>query len=561
MLGAGALASACGGTPASPTAAPKAAEPTKPAAPAATTAPAAKPAEPTKPAAPVATTAPAAKPAATAAPAAAPAKKGGVFNYAEAGDFNNFNPWAVGAVNLNMYNQVFSRLIWKDPSGKENADLAESWEMARDGLSFRAKLRQGVKWHDGKEFTAEDYVTQFGYTKDETLLKDAAIKKHQGLIAPIKDVKAIDKYTLEFQFGAPVPYITDILDYWFAIRIDDKSDPTFTKKPPVGTGPFKMAEWVPNQYAKFPKNADYYNKDQPAIDEFLFKRLEKAETLIPNLQSGSVDGIQLTSLSDVGPLREDKNYTVEISESAGSIFNIMVNVTKAPFDKREVRQALSYSLNRVEMAKSAFFGVSRPITSPFFSPSSLAYREDLVMAHPFDLDKAAKLLEGAGAKGLQLTTNVTPRWPQMKLFMLIWQSDLAKIGVKLTINEVETAKFYDIGGAKDLLGNDIHPWLNARTTRDPAIFWSTQINYRGNERNPYGYRNEELEKLVAEGAVELDPAKRKAIYQKLNEIVVNECNILQVATDPRVWVFSKVVKDVRFDLNGNLFLAPMHLDK
>src|SRR5829696_6195357 len=111
------------------------------------------------------------------------------------------------------------------------------------------------------------------------------------------------------------------------------------------------------------------------------------------------------------------------------------------------------------MAKSAFFGISRPITSPFYSPSSIAYREDLVMAHAFDLDKAKSLLEGAGVSSLQLTGSVTPRWPQMKLFMLLWQADLAKIGVKLTVNEVETAKFYDISAAKDLQGNDLLPWL------------------------------------------------------------------------------------------------------
>jgi peptide/nickel transport system substrate-binding protein len=492
---------------------------------------------------------------------AAAVKAGGVLNYAEAGDFNNFNPWAVGAVNMGMYNQVFSRLLWKDGAGKENPDLAESWEMARDGLSFTLKLRQGVKWHDGKEFTAEDYVTQFNYTKDEVLLKDAAIKKHQGLLAPIKEVKATDKQTLQLTFATPVPYITDILDYWFAIRVDDKADPMFTKKPPVATGPFKMVEWVPNQYAKFTKFADYHEKGSPALDEFMFKRLDKAETLIPNLQSGAIDGIQLTNLSDVGPLREDKNYTVEINESAGSIFNIMVNVLKPPFDKKEVRQALSYSLNREVLAKSAFFGVSRPITSPFFSPSSLAYREDLVMAHKYDMDKAAKLLEAAGAKNLALTASVTPRWPQMKLFMLVWQADLAKIGVKLTVNEVEVAKFYEIGAAKDLLGNDLHPWLNARTTRDPAIFWSTQGNYRGNERNPYGYVNADLEKLVAEGAVEIDPAKRRTIYQKLNEMVVDQSNIIHVATDPRVWVFNKAVTDVRYDLNGNLMLSKTWLNK
>ena len=112
--------------------------------------------------------------------------------------------------------------------------------------------------------------------------------------------------------------------------------------------------------------------------------------------------------------------------------------------------------------------MSRPITSPFYAPASLAYRGDLVMAHAFDLDKASRMLEAAGAKGLQLTTNVTPRWPQMKLFMLLWQADLAKIGVKLTVNEVENAKFYDVESAKDFQDNDLHPWVIARTSRDPA---------------------------------------------------------------------------------------------
>ncbi|MCC6179822.1 MAG: twin-arginine translocation signal domain-containing protein [Chloroflexi bacterium] len=564
IAGGSALLAACQQTPApaakpaesKPAESKPAAQPTAAAAKPTTAPAAAKPAE-SKPAAN--TSAASTPAAATSAPAAA--KRSGTLNYAEAGDFNNFNPWSVTATNAGMYNQAFSRLLWKDGNGKENPDLAESWQMAPDGLSFRAKLRQGAKWQDGKDVTAQDFVTMFGYTKDETLIKDAAIKKHQGLISPIKDVKAPDASTVEFQFGSPVPYITDILDYWYAIRIDDPSDPSFTKKPPVSTGPFKTIEWQPNQFARFQQNPEFYFKDQPGVAELMFKRLEKAETLIPNLQSGGIDGIQVTSTADVAPLREVKDLAIEINESAGSTFDIVVNVGKPPFDKKEVRQALSYSLNRVEMAKSAFFGVSRPIVSAFPSPSSIAYREDLVMAYAFDLDKAAKMLEANGVKNLQMTTNVTPRWPQMKLFMLLWQADLAKIGIKLTVNEVETAKFYDIYADKDLQGNDLHPWLNARTTRDPAIFWSTQTNFRGNDRNPFGYRNAELEKLVADGAVELDPAKRKSIYQKLNEMVIDEANMIMVATDPRVWAFNKAVTGVGYDLSGNIMLGSAHVGR
>jgi ABC-type transport system substrate-binding protein len=415
-------------------------------------------------------------------------------------------------------------------------------------------MKSGLKWHDGKDHVADDYVKMFAYTKDADLVKNAAIKKHQGYISPIKDVKAPDKYTVVFEMTVPTPYAVDLIDYWYAIRIDDPSETDSLKKPPVGTGPFKMTEWQPNQYAKFTKFADFYNKEQPVVDELIFKRLEKAETLIPNLQSGGVDAVLVTSASDVAALKADPNLTVALYD-VGSIFDIQVNCNKPPFDKKEVRQALSYSLNREEMAKTAFFGISQPITSPFYSPTNLAYREDLNKAQPFDLNKAKSMLEAAGAANLSMTTNVTPRWPQMKLWMLLWQADLAKIGVKLTVNEVEIAKFYDIAADANMLGADIHPWLNGRALRDPAILWGSQANFRGNEKNIFGYKNPEMEKLIADAANEVDAAKRKAMYQKLNEIVVNDAYLIQVATNPFIFAMKKGVQGLNVDLIGNVFLG------
>jgi peptide/nickel transport system substrate-binding protein len=553
-VGATTLLAACGPSAqpaAKPTEAAKPAEAAKPTA--APAAPAAKPAEPAKPAA-----APTAAPAAQAAGAPT---RGGTFNYAEAGDFNDFNPWTYTAVNNELYNQVFSRLMWKDGTGKSNPDLAESWQMAPDNLSLKLKIRDNIKWHDGKELTAEDFVTMWGYLKDEALAKHVGITKIKGITAPIKDMQAPDRSTLELKFDAPVPFVYDILDWFYAIRIDDKADPSMLKTLPVGTGPFKMTEWVASQYGRFAKNPDYYNRDLPYLDEVMFKRLTQAETLLPNLKSGSVEGMLMTSLADVGPLQADQNYQVDPNENAGSIFNIQVNVLKPPLDKKEVRQALSYSLNRVELAKSAFFGVSQPIASPFYSPTSLAFRQDLLMAHQFDLDRAKKLLEDAGVRSLDLNIIVTPAWPQMKLFSLVWQADLAKIGVRLKVDEVENAKFYEINTGKDLQGNDMQAWLNARTTRDPAIFWSTQRNYRAGPTGTHGYVNEEMEKLIMEAASDPDTEKRKATYQRLNEMLLDASHVIHVATNPRVFAYTKAVRDMRVDLNGNLVMDQAWLAK
>lgn len=508
---------------------------------------------------------PTAAPAAATTPAAATSGgtpvKGGTLNYAEAGDFNDFNPWGFGAVNFEMYDQVFSRLLWKDGAGKANPDLGESWEMASDNHSFSVKLRSGATWQDGKPVTAADFVTMYGYLKDPVISKYTGAKKMAGLFKPINDVKAVDNSTVQFSFDNPVPYITDVLDYFFLIRIDDKNDPKFLKKLPVGTGPFTMKTWVPSQYAQFNRFANYYQTGQPYLDEFMFKRLGQAETLVPNLRSGAVQDILVTSLSDVGPLQKDPSYKVVSNENSGSIFNVLVNSHKAPFDNKDVRRAFSYTLDREGMVKSAFFGVSQPITSPFYSPSSLAYQKDLVMADPFDLDKAKSMLQKAGVSNLEIEIHPTPAWPQMKLFCLVWQEDLAKIGVKMTVQEVESAKFYSIGEDGNLLGFHLHPWLTGRTTRDPAIFYATQTNYRGNDLNIYGYKNPQLEKLIAQGAVETDQDKRQQIYQQTNQILVDDAPMLQVATNPRIWAATTKLNGVTIDLNGNLFLNGAWLAK
>jgi len=420
-------------------------------------------------------------------------------------------------------------------------------------------MRQGIKWHDGTEHVAQDYVTMFDYTKDEALAKDMGVSKTRSLLKPIKEIKALDKYTVQFIFKAPLPYFTEILDYLWAVRIDDKSDPAFLKKPPVGTGPFRMLEWKPKEYARFQKFAGYYVKDRPYIDELMFRRLEKTETLIPNLQSNAVDGIMVTSMADVEMLKADKNLRVVISTNAGSHHTINMNVMMPPFDKKEVRQALSYALNREEIAKTAFFGVVQPICSPFFSPSSIAYREDLVKAYPFDLDKAAKLLEKAGVKNLEFTFYTISRYPQWKLYGLIWQADLAKIGVKMNVVEIEQAKFEADSNTKNMGGMPMYPSLVGRTTRDPAIFIGTQTPYQAGATAKHGWQNAEFEKLAADAAQELDPAKRKQMYQRCNEILVDELPVIPVATDPRIWAWNAKVTGEVIDLVGNLTLTNVRL--
>lgn len=502
---------------------------------------------------------------ATAVPVETGPKKGGTLTWAELGDFNSWNAWTMWSTNDILHNMVYSRLLWKDDQGKIHPDLATEWKVADDGLSMTLKIRKGVKWHDGKELTANDFVEMFQYTKDETLKTTPGVAKIAGLLKSIDDVVAEDDYTLKLVFSQPVPFIYDILDYWYAIKIPDKEDDNLIKGLAIGTGPFKMTEWKPKEYVRLEKFADYYDSNVPYLDEIVIRRLDQAETLVPNLMSGAVDAVGHVAASNIDVITADPNYTVMINEGSGGINNVIVNTKIPPLDKKEVRQALSYALNRQLIADEVYYGIAKPITSPFYSPASLAYREDLVMAHEFNLEKAKALLDQAGVGNFELTFVAVSGFPEWKIYAQIWQADLAKIGITLKIVEFENAKLYDIAAASDLQGYNLVGWGTGRTKRDPAIFFQTQPQYAGGEKtgmaNPYGWYNAEYEECVSKGRTELDPAKRQALYQRANEILVDELPMIQITTNPQVVGLSKDVKGLYADLLGFYGFEKVWLDR
>ncbi len=493
-------------------------------------------------------------------------KTGGTLTWAELGDFNSWNAWTMSGTNDIMHNMVYSRLLWKDASGEIHPDLATEWTIADDGLSMTLKLREDVKWHDGKAFTANDYVEMFGYPKDETLSTVSGVQKISGLLKSIDNVVAEDDYTLKLSFLQPVPFIYDILDYWYAILIPDKEDGNLTKTLAVGTGPFKMTEWKPKEFVRLEKFADYYNQDIPYLDEIIIRRLDQAETLVPNLLSGAVDAVGKVPSSNMETIKADPNFDVMVNEGSGNIANIIVNTLLPPLDKKEVRQALSYALDRQLIADEVYNGVSQPITSPFYSPASIAYREDLVNAHEFNLDKAKELLEEAGVGEITLTFVTGTGFPEWKIYAQIWQADLAKIGITLKIDEFENAKFYEIAlNNPGLDGYNLAGWSTGRVKRDPAIFFQTQQQYAAGEKaglaNPYGWYNAEYEECVANGRTELDPEKRAEYYQRANEILVDELPMIQVVTNPYLAGLNKQVKGLYADLLGFYGFEKIWLDR
>lgn len=480
------------------------------------------------------------------------AQEGGSLQYGESGALTTFNPWAQQLNQLSTANQLFSRLVYKDGAGQPVGDLAESWVLAEDGLTLELKLRSGVVWHDGKPMVADDFVAMYGYMSDPAYEAEPGVQKIKELFEPVSAVTAPDPQTVLITFASPVPFAFDIINYFYAVRFDDPADTSFVRSLPVGTGPFKMTEFVHGQSASFAANPDYYVEGLPTLADFRFNIFAQGANLVPTLTSGQVGGILINNHSEVEALKSDPDYRIE--QVPLGVWLLMVNVSKAPFDKVEVRQALSYSMNRKAFSEVVHFGVEKPVTSPFFAEAATGYVPELVEAHDFDLAKAKSLLDSAGVTNLVINYPAPTAFPNLGTYGEIWQADLASIGVTLNIQKVDTGRWHDFGSGA-IPDADVVPWQVGRALQDGAVFFGANSGYRGGEDHRFGYKNEELERLVAEGRVETDPAKRKEIYQQLNRIVVNECNNISFVTFSETFAWSQKVTGPTYDLAGNLILA------
>jgi len=482
---------------------------------------------------------------------AAFAQASSTIEYGEAGAFSTFNPWAQVFTQFSTSNQVFSRLVYKNAKGELVADLAESWKIADDNRSIELKLRPGIVWHDDQPLKAQHFVDMFGYLANPALASDQGVQKIKAVFAPVASITAPDDATVVIAFSSPVPYGIDLLNYFYAVRLENPHDTVFMRNLPVGTGPFRMTEHVAGRYATFVANAKYHQPNTPKVGTFRFNLYAQGSSVLNNVLSGQAHGVLSSNDADLESLRADPKYRID--QVPNSIWLLMVNVSKPPFDKLAVRQALSYSMNRKAFAEAAHFGFEKPVSSPFYDSVATGYVPELVDAHAFDLLKAKKLLDEAGISKLTITYPTPAANPNLATYAEIWQADLAKIGVTLRIQRVDDGRWRDLGAGKDKTC-DVVPWVVGRCLMDSAIFFGANSLYRGvNQR--FGYVNETFETLLAQGAVEIDPAKRRSIYQQLNRIVVDDCANISMMTSSHKFVWSQKVTGPSTDLVANLAIA------
>jgi peptide/nickel transport system substrate-binding protein len=476
-----------------------------------------------------------------ATPATVTPKRGGKITGARSGDFNHFDPFYTGAVQWPMHHNLYSSLFYYDKDLKLLPGLAERYELSDDKLSLKLHLRRGVKFHNGRELVADDIVFNVERAMDKAIGHSAYAQT-----ITMKGARALDKYTAVIEYKQPTAYLFDTLCFMGIVAKEAVPD---IKRTAVGTGPFKLDRWIPGDHARFVRNPSYREPDVPYADEVIVRSFRDLPSMVVNLEAGQLDLMEPVPASELERLRASKNMAI-VRGNPGFFYNLYLHTKRKPFDNRKVRQAINLAIDRKTLVSKVLYGFS-DTAQVVFPKSSWAYDEKLDNYWPFDLDRARKLLSEAGYdKGFETTVITTPVFPELTDIAVVIQADLAKIGVKLKIQEDASAQYYP-----KLFGGDFDMMLSfsGRAHKDPGSVWVIQPAYRAGG-NMLGWQSDAFEDLLKQGAATFDRERRKGIYRKVQEVLLEESFELILA---RRWTYYGVrtdrLHDFRFGIDGDWY--------
>ena len=419
----------------------------------------------------------------------------------------------------NMYDGILAR----DDQMKVWPELAESYSVSDDGLTYTFKLRQGVKFHDGSEMTAEDVKFTF-----DRLTKDGAMggktSPRKSLLGPLEETTVVDAMTVRFRLANAWPVFPRMLPFQevvskaFVEAVGTDGLATQAN----GTGPFKLVEWRQGDSVILERFDGYYGGAAgiapvgPArVDRVIFRIIPESASRVAALLAGEVDLIN--ELPVHAMRRVEDNPGTKVLKTLGTrSFFILLNTTQPPFDDARVRQAANHAVDRNLIIDRILNGLAVPING-ILSPQSFGHNKDLP-AYDHDPEKARRLLAEAGhADGVEVTLDAeTPFKDIAEAIAASMNSGGFKAKVQLWERNALRASW----DPKKPKKRDMYFSSWGSGALDPAgIFVPVlRTDARGNRS---GYSNAEVDRLLDAANGEADQAKRAKLYEDA-QVIVNE---------------------------------------
>ncbi|MCZ7570337.1 MAG: ABC transporter substrate-binding protein [Ardenticatenaceae bacterium] len=314
--------------------------------------------------------------------------------------------------------------------------IAKDFPENPDPLTYIFHLREGVKFHDGKEVTSADVE----YTFHRLLDKSYGATFGQVYRDNIDSIETPDKYTVIFHLKQEWPLFLSFVggNHPKIVEKELAEKPEYGKSVWSGTGPFMIKEWVPGDHVTIVRNPNYWNagtEGYPYLDEVVFREIPEASAEYAALAAGEGDVITEPEFKDITRFQDDPKYQVSVEPSSDSTV-LVFNTARPPFDDQKVRLAISKGIDRQEIVDTLFFGYATP-AGDFFPPFHWAHDDSVTM--PYDPDGAKQLLKEAGYdESHPLKFTLMPRTEALFADQAVLiQAQLAKIGVQVDVKPVE----------------------------------------------------------------------------------------------------------------------------
>lgn len=438
------------------------------------------------------------------------------------------------AASITIFRHIYDSLVDVDEDMNFIPRLAESWEQP-DDITYIFKLREGVKFHNGREMTAEDVKYSFERVLDP---ETAAIGK--SYYDSIETIEILNDYEIKFTLSEPfAPFMSNLTSLYGAVVpkevVEEHGD---LMNETCGTGPFKMVEWIPDNRIVLERNEDYFVEGKPTLEGIEFYVMTDQSSRLAALRTGNVHMVKLPASSL--PLVEGNDDIKVISYQSNDYSYLGFNLDLEKFQDKRVRQAISYAVNREDIVDTIYDGEA--VVTGFVPPAMGRWAIDYASEDLYqqNIEKAKELLADAGYPDGFETTIAVGLYDDIRDTGELLQKQLEAIGIRAEIQNLESGQYIDAWS------NRTHEMMAGRNgagtdpNRSVGFFFSTE-----GSANVWGYSNPEVDELVEAGKVTVDEKAREEIYKEAQHLVLDDSPNLFLISPKEYFFVRKEVQNFK----------------
>ncbi len=493
--------------------------------------------------------------------------------YCSEGSPEGFDPalWSAGTTFDASSRAVYSRLVDFELGGSAIVpSLADTWDISEDGTQITFHLRKDVKWQTTayftptRGFTADDVVWSFQRQSDPASKWAAYVDggsyqyfDSTGFKAAFKSVEKVDDYTVKFTFNSAdstvfVNFPMDFLSIGsaeYAAQLEAAGNLGQFNTMPVGTGPFQYVDYQTDTVIRYKANPDYW-KGKEKIDDLIFAITKEPAAAEEALKAGQCDVIPYPIPGDVDALKTDANLVVTQTPGENVGF-IAYNTQQAPYDKKEVRQALNMAVNKQAILEGVYSGKAELAINPLPASSWASDKSNTIGT--YDPEAAKKMLADAGVTDLKMTLwwmpVARPYNPNGKRMGELLQADWSAIGVNVELKSMDWPVYLEESSKVDRDGPVMIGW--GADNADPDNFLGVLLSCAAvGSNNRAQWCNKDYDALIQKAKATFDQAERAKIYFEAEKIFHDEAPWLLLAHSNQYLAHNKRVLNFKQDPLG-----------